>query len=61
MLARRSPMAPGGAEPQLLTVGEAGGEGFDDEEPAGLVAGADGGGLVEAAAGVEDVEASGWG
>ncbi|MGH9111865.1 MAG: hypothetical protein ACRDZN_06155 [Acidimicrobiales bacterium] len=45
-----------GAEPELVAVGEARGEGLDDEQPAGAVAGADGGGLVEQRAGVEDLE-----
>ncbi|MDQ3384865.1 MAG: hypothetical protein M3503_02455 [Actinomycetota bacterium] len=40
-----------GTEPELVAMDEAGGEGLDDEQAAGAVAGADAGGLVEQQAG----------
>lgn len=49
------------AEPELVAVGESGGEGLADEKAAGAVAAADGGSLIEQRSGVEDLQDLGWG
>jgi hypothetical protein len=50
-----------GAEPKLVAVGEPSSEGFTDEQTGGVVAGADGGGLIEQWSRIEDLKDLGWG